>query len=78
MQLLKSVTVKEEIEDMSDPEPSRIKHKDAEEQTGWCSFLSLHLLTSDVYLNFACLVFELFLTFPIRPDESDRAKTRTE
>ncbi len=75
MQLLKSVTVKEEIEDMSDPGPSRIKHKDAEEQTGWCSFLSLHLLTSDVHLNF-CM--SRFLTFSIRPDESDRAKTRTE
>ncbi len=75
MQLLKSVTVKEEIEDMSDPEPSRIKHKDTDEQTGWCSFLSLHLLTSDVHLNF-CMSH--FLTFSIRPDESDRAKTRTE
>ncbi|KAF4104445.1 hypothetical protein G5714_015432 [Onychostoma macrolepis] len=27
--------IKEEIEDMSDPEPSRIKHEDTEEQTDW-------------------------------------------
>ncbi|KTF88602.1 hypothetical protein cypCar_00017888 [Cyprinus carpio] len=27
--------IKEEIEDMSDPEPSRIKHEDTEEPTGW-------------------------------------------
>jgi len=34
--------IKEEIEDMTDPEPSRIKHEDTEEQTGWCPFLILH------------------------------------
>jgi len=34
--------IKEEIEDMSDPEPSRIKHEDTEEQIGWCPFLILH------------------------------------
>jgi len=34
--------IKEEIEDMTDPEPSRIKHEDAEQQTGWCPFLILH------------------------------------
>jgi len=28
--------IKEEIEDTTDPEPSRIKHEDTEEQTGWC------------------------------------------
>ncbi|KAG1932690.1 gastrula zinc finger protein XlCGF57.1 [Pimephales promelas] len=27
--------IKEEIEDMTDPEPSRIKHEDTEEQTDW-------------------------------------------
>ncbi|CAM4549563.1 unnamed protein product [Leuciscus chuanchicus] len=27
--------IKEEIEDMSDPEPSRIKHEDTEEQIDW-------------------------------------------
>ncbi len=27
---------KEEIDDMSDPEPSRIKHEDTEEQISWC------------------------------------------
>ncbi len=34
--------VEEENEDMSDPEPSRIKQEDTEEQTGWCPFLILH------------------------------------
>ncbi len=27
--------IKEEIEDMSDPEAPRIKHEDTEKQTGW-------------------------------------------
>ncbi|XP_048016737.1 uncharacterized protein LOC125248670 isoform X4 [Megalobrama amblycephala] len=27
--------IKEEIEDMSDPEPSRIKHEETEEQIDW-------------------------------------------
>jgi len=27
---------------MTDPEPSRIKHEDTEEQIGWCPFLILH------------------------------------
>ncbi|KAG1932692.1 zinc finger protein 239-like [Pimephales promelas] len=27
--------IKEEIEDMTDPEPSRIKHEDTEEQIDW-------------------------------------------
>jgi len=31
--------IKEEIEDMTDLEPSRIKHEDTEEQIGWCVFL---------------------------------------
>jgi len=30
--------IKEEIEDMTDPEPSRIKHED-EQQTGCCALL---------------------------------------
>jgi len=34
--------IKEEIEDMSDPEPYGIKHEDTEEQIGWCPFLILH------------------------------------
>jgi len=34
--------IKQEIEDMSDPELSRIKHEDTEEQIGWCPFLILH------------------------------------
>jgi len=27
---------------MTDPEPSRIKHEDTEEQIGWCPFLILN------------------------------------
>jgi len=38
----------EKIEDMSDPEPSRIKDEDNEEQIGWCSFLILHYALIDV------------------------------
>ncbi len=34
--------VDEEIDDMSDPESSRIKQENTEEQTGWCSFMILH------------------------------------
>ncbi len=34
--------VKKETDDMSDPEPSRIKQEDTEEQTGWCLFLIFH------------------------------------
>jgi len=34
--------IKEEIKDVSDSEPSGIKHEDTEEQTGWCPFLILH------------------------------------
>jgi len=34
--------IKEEIEDILDPEPSRIKHEDTETQTGWWPFLILH------------------------------------
>ncbi len=78
MQLLKSVTVKEEIEDMSDPEPSRIKHKDTDGTNRLVSFLSSTLLTSDVHLNFSMSHFLTISNFSIRPDESDRAKTRTE
>jgi len=33
--------IKEEIEDMTDPEPSRIKHEDTEEQIGWSAKLLL-------------------------------------
>jgi len=43
--------IKEKIDDMTDPEPSRVKHKDAEEQTGWCPFLILQLrITGKTYL----------------------------
>ncbi len=31
----------QKIEDMSDPEPARIKQEDTEEQTGWCPFIIL-------------------------------------
>jgi len=34
--------IKVKIEDMADPEPSRIKHEDTEEQIGWCPFLILN------------------------------------
>jgi len=39
-----TVEGKEEIEDTSDPEPSRIKHEDTEEQKGWCPFFILDAL----------------------------------
>jgi len=38
--------IKVKIEDMTDPEPSRIKHEDTEEQIGWCLFLILHCFGS--------------------------------
>jgi len=31
--------IKEEIEDMTNPEPSNMKHEDTEQQIGWCPFL---------------------------------------
>ncbi len=31
-----------EIEDMSDPETSRMNHEETEEQRGWCLFLTLY------------------------------------
>lgn len=37
--MVKTEFVEEEIEDMSDPEPSRMKHEDTEEQTGPRPFL---------------------------------------
>jgi len=33
-------------EDMTDPEPSRIKHEETEEQIGWCPFLIFHCFVS--------------------------------
>jgi len=40
--IVKTEFVEEEIEDKSDPEPSRIKQEDSEEQIGWCPFLILY------------------------------------
>ncbi len=55
--------IKEEIEDMSDPETSRMNHEDTEEQTGWCLFLILYywrLRNLKVKLKFTrCSVSEI-------------------
>jgi len=38
--------IKVKIEEMTDPEPSRIKHEDTEEQIGRCPFFILHCFGS--------------------------------
>ncbi len=40
--MVKTGFIKEEIEDMSDPETSRMNHEETEEQRGWCLFLILY------------------------------------
>jgi len=54
---VKTEFIKEESENMSDPEPCRMKHtEDPEEQRGWCLFF-IH--ATKVSISYKCSYFEL-------------------
>ncbi len=51
---VKTEFIKEDREEMRDPEPCRIKHtEDAEQQAGWCLFFLSLLIVLMVIINSA-------------------------